>query len=70
MMYSSHLQIRVVAFLPVVHEDKIQPFQTIVSPQPRDHLIRWIHDELHLENTQHDCLKGINTLHIQCMKYK
>lgn len=56
MIYCSYLQIRAVGFLPVVHEDKIQPFQTIVRPQPRDHFIRWIHDELHLGNTQHEFL--------------
>lgn len=59
MTYPSHLQIREVAFLPVVHEDKIQPFQTIVRPKQRDHLIRWIYDELHLENISCECLEGI-----------
>lgn len=59
MIYWSHLQVRGVAFLPVVHEDKIQLFQTVFRPQLRDHLIGWVHDELHLENAQHGCLKGI-----------
>ncbi len=57
MVSLSHLQISDVAFLPVVHEDKIQPFQTKVRPQPRDYLIRWIHNELHLENTAKDVSK-------------
>lgn len=60
MIYSSHLQIRGVTFLPVVHEDKIQPFQTIFRLQFRDHLIRWIHDELHLQNTQRECFRNLS----------
>lgn len=57
-IYSSHLQIREVTFLPVVHEDKIQPFQAILRPQLRDDLIRWIHNELHLETKLRECLRG------------
>lgn len=60
MIYSHHLQIREVALLPVVHEDKIQSFQAIVRPQPGDHLIRWVHDEFHLRN-----MNFSNTLYSQ-----
>lgn len=45
----TYLQVRQVAFLPMVHEDKVQFVQIEVRPQPRDHLIRGVHDEFHLE---------------------
>lgn len=49
---SCHLQIRGIAFLPVVHKDKIQSFQTIFCVQLRNNFIRGIHNKLHLQNKQ------------------
>lgn len=49
------LQVRQVTPLPVVHEHKIQPLNTEIFPQTRNHFIRGAHDQLDL---QEDRVRG------------